>query len=214
MPASIRWMGQAMNEDQSVRLPPLPREQWGDSVRAALEAGFPEVVPRFFSNGPDHKRLPNSLGTMLYHPALAEGWLAFSKVLLREPVLGTRQREIVVLRLSWRARSNYEWIQHTRMAVKLGLTKEEVIALARDDVDLTTWAPLEQAMIRATDELLDEHRIADGTWADLAEHLDEAQLVELVFTVGNYACLAWFFNSAGMEPDPDFEPLEGVPLPA
>ena len=68
------------------------------------------------------------------------------------------------------------------------------------------WSPLEADLLAATDQLIDTHRIDDATWVRLAEHLDERQLVELVFVVGTYTCLAMAFNSFGVELDADLAP--------
>ena len=55
---------------------------------------------------------------------------------------------------------------------------------------------------------IDNTRISDETWARLAEHLDERQLIEVVFTVGTYTCLAMAFNSFGLQLDPELQPEE------
>ena len=61
------------------------------------------------------------------------------------------------------------------------------------------------ALVAATDQLIADHRIDDETWQQLAEHLDEKQLVEVVFVAGTYTCLAMAFNSFGLQLDPGAE---------
>ena len=68
-----------------------------------------------------------------------------------------------------------------------------------------TWTPLEADLLAATNELIDGYRVDDATWARLAEHLDERQLVEVVFVVGTYTCLAMAFNSFGSSSTPSCE---------
>ncbi len=65
------------------------------------------------------------------------------------------------------------------------------------------WPALESDLLAATDALLERHRVSDATWARLAATLTERQLIELVFVVGSYACLAMVFESCGIELDPD-----------
>ena len=77
----------------------------------------------------------------------------------------------------------------------------------------TAWTPLEADLLAATDQLIDRYRIDDDTWARLAEHLDERQLVELVFVVGTYTGLAMAFNSFGLQLDPDLQRLATASLP-
>lgn len=201
-----------MSKAGAARLDPLSKERWDDTARAALQKGFPGAAERFLSSSPDAPRIPNVLGTLMHHPALAGPFLAYNRVLLQKPVLGHRLRELMILRVAWRTRSTYEWVQHTRLAADVGMTPDEIRAVT-GDADAGQWTPLEADLLAATDELLDHHRIADDTWARLAKQLDERQLVEVVFTVGTYTCLAMAFNSFAIQLDPGLEPAAGAPLP-
>ena len=175
-------------------LPPLPREQWGDDEIAALRSAFPEpVVERFLTAD-----APTAITTMLHHPALAGPWLAYNNVLLWSPTLEPRWRELMILRVASRTSSTYEWDQHVRLAVRYGVTSDDIEAV-RTGVD--RWTALERDLLAATDQLIDNYRIDDDTWSRLAEQLDERQLVEVVFVVGTYTCLAMAFNSFGLEPE-------------
>lgn len=203
-----------MSEASAVRLAPLPRELWDDEARAALCAGVPaEVGARFLSTGPDAVRPPNAITTMIRHPRLSGPWLAYNAVLLADPALERRHRELIVLRVAWRARAEYEWVQHVRLAARYGVTPDEVEAVGRG-ADDASWSPLEADLLAATDELLDHFRISDDTWSRLAQQLDERQLVEVVFVVGTYSCLAMAFNSFGIQLDPELDPTSAPPLPA
>jgi alkylhydroperoxidase family enzyme len=196
------------------RVPPLPRDRWDDAVEAALRAGVPDSVgDRFMATGPDAMRVPNGISSVMYHPALAGPYLAYNAVLLREPKLTHRQRELIVLRVAWRTRSPYEWVQHVKLSKRYSVTDAEVEAIGRG-ADEHPWEPLEADLIRATDEALDQYRVSDRTWARLAEQLDEAQLVEMVYVIGTYTCLAVVFNSLGIELDPDLDPSSAPALPA
>jgi alkylhydroperoxidase family enzyme len=116
----------------------------------------------------------------------------------------------MILRVAWRTRAPYEWAQHVRMARSCGITAEEIGAIA-SGAEAGTWSPLEAHLLGATDQLLDQYRIDDDTWARLAEHLDERRLMEVTFVVGTYACLAMAFNSFGLELDPELEAIPPLP---
>jgi 4-carboxymuconolactone decarboxylase len=196
------------------RLAPLPVDRWDDDARAALQAGFgKDAADRFLSPAPDAPRVPNALTTFMHHPGLAGPFLAYNSVLLFAPVLEPRLRELMVLRVAWRTRSTYEWVQHVRLAQGCGVTEAEIDAIALGAGADATWSPLEADLLAATDELIDRFRIDDRTWAQLAEYLDERQLVEVVFVVGTYTCLAMAFNSFGLELDPELRTLAAPPLP-
>jgi 4-carboxymuconolactone decarboxylase len=193
------------------RLAPLPRERWDDDVIAAFRAGIPgPAADRFLSDGPDALRMPNALSTLVHNPALAAPWLRYNDVLLRHAAIDSRLRELMILRVAWLTRSTYEWVQHVRLAPRAEITPEEIDAIERG-AEAGCWSPLEVALLAATDQLIDHYRVDDDTWAVLREHLDERQLVEVVFIVGTYTCLAMAFKSFEVQLDPE---LHDVPAPA
>jgi 4-carboxymuconolactone decarboxylase len=190
------------------RLKPLPPERWDDYAVNALRVAFPDqLITTFRTAGP----APNVLATMLHHPALAGPFNAYGNVLLQQPAIGHRSRELMLLRVAWRTRALYEWVHHVRLAPSYAVTAEDVDAITRG-VDADAWTPLERDLVKATDQLLDHYRINDDTWARLAEELDDRQLVEIPFIVGTYTCLAMAFNSWGLQVEPGVD-IEGIPLP-
>ena len=130
-------------------------------------------------------------------------WLAYNQVLLSDPALGHRARELMVLRVAWRTRSR------VRMGATRGARPSFRHRARRHRGDRgrrarrPSWTPLERDLVAAVDQLIDGYRIDDDTWARLAEQLDERQLVEIAFVVGTYACLAMLFNSVGLELEPE-----------
>jgi alkylhydroperoxidase family enzyme len=196
-----------VSEADPPRLQPIPAGDWTDEMRAALSAAFPaETAARLLSSGPDAIPMPNALATFMHHPALTGPFLAYNNVLLAKPALGHRERELVVLRVAWRTRARYEWVQHLRLAPRYGITAEEIAAIA-DGPEAPTVTPLETELLAATDQLIDNYRVDDDTWARLAGLLDETRLVELVFVVGTYTALAMAFNSFGLQLDPELQEL-------
>ena len=182
------------------RLAPLPEEQWGDDQRRLLEEHAATLT---------YRPLPNSVTTLMHHPRLASVWFGFNAYLLRTPALGHRLRELAILRVTWRTRSTYMWHDHVRYALNAGLTEDDLASVTAGPDD-DRWSPVEAEVVRATDELLDHQRIGEATWARLAEHLDEAQLLELPFIVGAYLTLGMVYESARTEVD---EFLREFPAP-
>jgi 4-carboxymuconolactone decarboxylase len=195
------------------RIAPLPTDDWGDDAVAALRAAFgDDGAKRMLSTAPDAPLMPNVLMTLMRHPALAGPFLTYNNVLLRTPTLEPRLRELMVLRVAWRTRSEYEWVQHVRMAARCGITADEVEAISQG-ANAEGWSALEADVLAATDQLLDRYRVDDETWARLAQHLDDRQLVEMAFVVGTYTCLAMAFNSFGLVLDRDLDSVPAPPLP-
>ena len=64
------------------------------------------------------------------------------------------------------------------------------------------WNEKDAALLAATDELHANAFISAETWAALSKHLDTRQLLDLLFTAGNYHTNAFYTNSVGMPLSP------------
>src|SRR5262249_16424238 len=151
------------------RIPPVPRDQLDEAMEKAIRGAFRDpVASRFLSDGDDALPIPSAISTMLHHPKLAGEWLRFNNVLLCSPTLPERSRELMILRLAWRTRSDYEWVQHVHLSERYGVTRDEIDAITRASYD--GFNSIERDLLVATDELLDDYCISDATWKALAEH--------------------------------------------
>jgi 4-carboxymuconolactone decarboxylase len=181
------------------RIPPLPESEWSDELRPILEATPPDFDVRLGDN--------NIFPTLARHEQLFRAWLPFGGFLLGRGVLGARERELLILRTGFNCSSDYEWGQHARIAEHIGISREEIARVAAGP-DAPGWSPVDAALLRAADELHDDAKIADDTWAALAESHDDRGLLEIAMLVGHYHMVAFALNSAGVELDAG---LNGLP---
>jgi 4-carboxymuconolactone decarboxylase len=180
-----------VNERRSaVRVPPLPADRWDEAVDHALSGMMPPERRNPAATG-------NLVATLVRHPKLARAFLRFSSHLLYSSTLPPRLRELAVLRVANRRGCEYEWLHHVRMGRETGLTDDVIDGIPRAEAA----DELDRAILCAVDELEDKSIISDATWAALSEHLDERQLMDLVFTIGCYGALAMAVNTFGVEPD-------------
>lgn len=145
-------------------------------------------------------------GTIARHPKLLAAWLPFGGRLLAGGSLDRRLTELVILRTAYNMGNEYEWGQHVPISQAFGVdraTIERVVVGPKAE----GWSPLEALLMQATEELHVERYITDATWNALAEHLDETQLIELCFLVGQYEMLAMFLRTAGVQLEPGKEKL-------
>ena len=147
----------------------------------------------------------NILLTMAKYPGLLHRFSGMIGKLLAGGKVPPRERELVILRVAWRCRSEYEWGQHVRMGRAAGLSEDEIQRIASDD---SAWSPEDDVLIRAADELIVEHCVGPVTWKALAGRYDEQQLIEFVIVIGAYVMVAGFLNSLEIEREPG---LEGFP---
>lgn len=186
------------------RITPRPPADWDAEVLDALAVmrqGDSQAAQR---NEPGAPRVVNALGLLMRYPALAKAFLTFNRHLLFNSSLSDRIRELLILRIAWLRRAEYEWAQHVLLAQKAGLSKEEIEAV-KEGPGCVQWAPLDAALLAAVDELHTDAFVTDTTWDALAAGLDQRQLMDLVFTVGAYDLLAMAFNTFGLELDPGLE---------
>lgn len=185
------------------RIPPLPQDDWTEEV-ATYITGFRSAVA---SSAQEENRQPgtNLLGTLAQHPSLAMAFLSFNRHLLSQSTLSIRHRELLVLRVASLRRSDYEWAQHVILADRAGITADEISRIGKGP-DAAGWSPLERALVSATDELIVDGAIGDGTWTALSGELDDRQLMDIVFTVGCYAMMATALRSFGVEPEAGLVP--------
>jgi len=174
------------------RLKPLTDEQLTEETR--------HILDRARMQG----RVLNIFRTLAHHPKLLERWMVFGTHILNKSSLPPREREMAILRIGWLCRSEYEWGQHVLIGRQAGLTSEEMERI-KSGPEAAGWSELEAWLLRAVDELHAESFISDPTWRALAGYFNRQQLLDLIFTVGQYNMVAMALNSLGVQLD------EGVP---
>ena len=192
-----------MSNETAPRLVPVLPSDWDETVIEAL-GGFPQARDFVLSRwraGERSIRGMHGIGMLVRHPALAKAFLTFNAHVARTPSLSARMRELVILRISWLRRSEYEFIQHVVLARSVGLTDAEIDRIELGP-DAPGWEPEDADIVRAVDELHGQARIGDETFARLSKRLDTAQLLDLVFAVGCYEIMAMAFNTFDIQLEP------------
>src|SRR5262249_32005457 len=101
---------------------------------------------------------------------------------------------------AFRSGARYEWAQHVAIARTAGLADDEIARVAAGP-DAAGWSADDAALLRAVDELQDDHAIGDATWSALAARFETRQLIEIPMLAGHYAMLAGVLNSLGVQPE-------------
>jgi len=143
---------------------------------------------------------PNILKTLLHHSKLMKRWLVFANHILFKSALHDRDREILILRTGWLCQSEYEWGQHVRIGLASGLSEEEIERIKKGS-EAPEWSELDHALLKAADELHEDSFISDDTWNKLNKWYNTKQLMDLVFTVGQYHLVSMALNTFGVELD-------------
>ncbi len=176
------------------RIPPLDKSKWDKDVKERIERRN-EV-----RDGP----VPNIITTIANHSKLFKRWSVFANHVLQKSSLPPRDREILILRIGWLCRAEYEWGHHVVIGKEASLTDEEIRRIT-EGPDVEGWDPFDATLLRAVDELYVDSFIGDATWGALAKKYSTHQLLDVIFTVGQYNIVCMALNTLGVQIEEGFE---------
>lgn len=166
------------------RIAPLVAAELSPEQRAILEgAGFAGQL--------------NILKTLVRYPDMLRAFLGWGNHVMGTSPLDAILRELAILRTGFLCRSGYEWLQHSLIASRLGMS-DAAIARVKAGAAAEGWTAEERAVLAATDELVENHMLSDAAWAALSFLGDEGR-TELVFAVGQYVMVSMVLNSLGIQ---------------
>jgi alkylhydroperoxidase family enzyme len=192
-------MGDA-SESSDAGLAPLRADEWGDAQYDAFGALLglaADDVPRAGSGRRFDPLHFDVVGVLVRSPGLAKVFLAFNAYLLQRSPLPARVRELCILRVAHQRRNAYEWAEHVTIGRGLGITDEEMDALAGGN---DAFGGVDRLVLEATDELLAGHPLPSAMWDRLVAELGVEAAMDLLFVAGTYQMLAAAFDTWGLTP--------------
>jgi 4-carboxymuconolactone decarboxylase len=167
------------------RVPPLPENEWSDEQRELLTKGNPSVVANIFR-------------TLIRHPDLYRRWTPFGTHVLRKSTLPARDRELLILRTGHLCKASYEFHHHVAIGKRVGISDAEIEQIKRGP-EAAEWSAFDRSLVRAADELHNDACLSDKTWAELSARYDTKQMLDVLFTVGQYRMVSMALNSLGVQ---------------
>ena len=134
-------------------------------------------------------------------PTLFGPWARLGGAILGRMKLDPRLRELVILRVSRLAPSDYEWTQHVTIGKVCGVTDAQIEALAAGRADDPAFDATDRLVLRVTDEAVRDVKVSDATFAEAASRFSHQEVVEILMTAGFYRMLAAVLESTGVEID-------------
>lgn len=171
---------------ETMRLPPPPPSRRGLMFRAVSQAS------RFFGR----QQVPDVFSVFHINSRLFWAWLFFASRLMPGGRLPAREREKIILRTAWNCRSRYEWGQHVEIALRVGVSDEDIIRVSRGPSAFDDART--RAAMQACDELFQGQMVSAETWRQLSQHHDQKNLIEMLILIGHYQMIAGFLNSSGI----------------
>lgn len=179
------------------RIYPQKESEWDEDARRLIE-GFKKI-----SKGP----VTNIMATLANYSKLYNRWRVFGNHVLFKSSLPARDREILILRIGWLCQAEYEWGQHVIIGKRCGLSEEEIKKII-EGPDAQGWDSFDATLLHAVEELYIDSFISDSTWQKLSEKYNTHQLIDLIFTVGQYNLVSMVLNTLGVQLE---EGIEGFP---
>ncbi len=132
--------------------------------------------------------------------------------ILGKGLVPPRLRELMIHRTCALTGAEYEWGVHAvGFGRPLGFTEEQLASTVHGDADDGHWDGTEQAVLRLADALHHTGTVTDELFAQLREHLDEEQVLELCLTSGWYHAIAYVANVARVDLEPWAAPFPPAP---
>jgi len=146
----------------------------------------------------------NIFRVLMNHPKLVRAWGRFGAYILSDrQTLTPRDRELAILRIGWLNQSPYEFEQHVRISKGIGFSDDEIDRITKGPK--AGWNQHDAAILQAADDLFENSIVSDDTWKTLSARYSTEQMMDLVFTIGQYNLVSWALNSFGVPLD-DFLP--------
>ena len=167
---------------------------------------------------PEHQDLLarnlNLYRVLAHSPRAARSLNTLARYIRDGSRLDPRLRELAILQVGYLTRSAWEFSHHVRIGREIGLTDDEIRAVAHETAGRPTMLdPLAKAVLRAAREMTLDLAISDETFAALRE-LDSERLTDLVVTISFYNGLVRLLETMRVDVEEDHLPyLEEFPLP-
>ena len=165
------------------------------------EQAHPMVKELYSKNEAKSGRVINLWKVMGHCPYIGLNFQRLGNSILKGEGLAPKLRELAILRVGSLAQSEYEFKQHTAIALQNGVGQKQI-------VEIVDWAASEQfdererAVLAYTDAVARDIRVRDETFARLLTFLNEEEIVELTAVIGYYGMACRILVALEVELEP------------
>lgn len=128
---------------------------------------------------------------LLHSEPFADGWNSLLGAVRSDMDLPGDLRELAICRIAELNGAEYEWLAHAPIALREGLTADQVAAL-RDGADRSSLTDLQRLVSEYTDAMTREVKVPDDISDSIHTRLGTKQFVELTGTIAAYNMVSRF----------------------
>ena len=164
---------------------------------------LPEADREIFDNLIRERGTPvgNIFRTLAHTPGLLRRFLALGGELRNRTALDPKLRELALLTVGRIADAQYEFTHHWNLALRVGVTRDQLRALAEWEKS-SAFTDRERAVIRYAAEATGKVRVSDAAWSACTEFLDTRRMMELVQNVAFYNMVVRILEPCQVELEP------------
>lgn len=139
---------------------------------------------------------------MLLHSApVAEGWLGYLTAIRQKTKLDPALREMSIVRIAHLNRAPYEADQHEPIAMRAGVSAQQLTELANLEFEPSSFDDRERAVLAYVDAMTRDIQVPDAVFEAVRQHFDDAGLVELTATIAAYNMVSRFLEALRVHSD-------------
>jgi len=143
----------------------------------------------------------NLFRALAHTPKFLRRFCGMGNDLRNKTALDPKLRELAILTVGRLTDAQYEFVHHWNIALRVGISREQLEALADWDKS-PKFSDHERAVIRYAVEATGSVRVSDATWNALKTFLDVRRMMELVENVAYYNMVVRVLVPVGVELEP------------
>ena len=132
------------------------------------------------------------------YPKLSQRWSPRQNFINRSSKLTPRHREMLILRMGWNCRSEYEWAKHVGSVGRARDHGLDPVKIAEGPA-AAGWDPFESTLLRVSDEVYRDGVVSDATWRALSERFDTGLAMSAIVTTSGYRAISLSLNTYGVQ---------------
>jgi 4-carboxymuconolactone decarboxylase len=164
------------------------------------EQAPPEIKELFQQIEDNGARIMNFYKVLANSPHVARNAIRLGNSLIGKTTLSPRLRELTIMRIAKLCDCEYEWVQHTPVALQSGVSRAQLDAIGSWK-ESGIFDEEERAILQYVDEVAQNIKAADATFEALSKYLNEQSIVEITLTIGWWGMLARLFVPLEVEVD-------------
>jgi 4-carboxymuconolactone decarboxylase len=170
-------------------------------VKLIQKEQAPSEIKELFQKIEDNgARILNFYKVLANSPHVARNVIRLGNSLIGKTTLSPKLRELTIMRIAKLCDCEYEWVQHTPVALQSGVSRAQLDAIGCWK-ESNNFNGEERAILQYVDEVAQNVKVADATFEALKKYLNEQHIVEITLAIGWWGMLARLFVPLEVEVD-------------